>query len=205
MADGCYNTSELVGFCKTLHATILIMLEPEVFPDMHKIQSVVHNEHRLKTVRSIKLAANRDNPVFKNLCVQASKLLNVPIAMISLVDEDIDIIFGQTGLPEYLAKAGQIEAQPSFCQLTVAADMPVVINDVQVDGTFRLFPSVSKQGLRAHLGIPLQVDGQTIGNCCVIDFEPHQWSEQDIAILTQLAAEATQEFKRTAKELPLKS
>jgi GAF domain-containing protein len=163
-------------------------------PDPSEIRVAVHNPERLETVRLLADSNKRPNSVFERLSRQASEQLNTPVALISLVDEDVDLIYGQTGLPEQIAKAGQIDAQPSFCQLTITADKPVVINDARQVPTLRLFPSVAKMGVRAHLGIPLQINGQPVGNCCVIDFKPREWTQQDVETLSELAAAALKEI-----------
>jgi GAF domain-containing protein len=163
-------------------------------PDPSEIQKAVHNPDRLETVRLVTDSNNPPKSIFERLSRQASELLNTPVALISLVEEDVDLIYGQTGLPEYIAKTGQIDAQPSFCQLTITADKPVVINDARQVPTLRLFPSVTKMGVRAHLGIPLQIDGQPVGNCCVIDFKPREWTQKDVDNLAELAAAALKEI-----------
>jgi GAF domain-containing protein len=163
-------------------------------PDQSEIRKAVHDPERLEVVHTVAAAQKPGSGVFERLSRQASELLHTPIALISLVAEDVDLIYGQTGLPEYLAKTGQIEAQPSFCQLTITAEKPVVVNDAQQVPTLRLFPSVSKLGVRAHLGIPLQIDGQPVGNCCVIDFKPREWTPEDVLALSGLAAAALREF-----------
>jgi GAF domain-containing protein len=163
-------------------------------PDQSEIQKAVHNPERLETVRLVADSNNPPKSVFERLSRQASELLNAPVALISLVEEDVDLVYGQTGLPEYIAKTGQVDAQPSFCQLTITADKPVVINDARQVPTLRLFPSVVKMGVRAHLGIPLQIDGQPVGNCCVIDFKPREWTQKDVDTLAGLAAAALKEI-----------
>jgi GAF domain-containing protein len=163
-------------------------------PGNSEIESAVRDPDRLRAVRSVAQSRQSSNRVFEQLSRKASELLHTPVALISLVEEDADLIYGQMGLPSNLAAAGQIDAQPSFCQLTITAEKPVVINDAQKVPTLRLFPSVSKLGVRAHLGIPLQIDGQPVGNCCVLDFKPRDWTPEDIQLLSELAAMAVKEF-----------
>ncbi|HUD11622.1 MAG TPA: GAF domain-containing protein [Candidatus Saccharimonadia bacterium] len=168
-------------------------------PDQSEISKAVHNPERLEAVRAVSASDRPSKAIFERLSRRASELLNTPVALISLVEEDADLIYGQTGLPEYIAKTRQIEAQPSFCQLTITAEEPVVINDAQKVPTLRLFPSVAKMGVRAHLGIPLQIDGQPVGNCCVIDFMPREWTQKDVAALSELASAAVREFAATVQ------
>lgn len=134
------------------------------------------------------------NQVLDQLTDRASKLLKAPIALITLVDEATDLIKSQVGMPDQIAGKHRIDDEPTFCQLTVAQREPVVINDALAVPTLRLFPSVASGGVRAHMGVPLEVDGQMIGNCCVIDYKPRQWTEAEVAELRQIAQEALSEI-----------
>ena len=136
------------------------------------------------------------SPIFDQLSKEAAQLLDTPLAFISLVEADKDIIYGQSGLPTAICDVGYIDVQPSFCQLTIASEKPVVIDDARLVPTLRLFPSVVQLGVRAHLGIPLKIDGQPVGNCCVIDFRPRKWTEADVENLTSLAMRALEHFRQ---------
>ena len=170
------------------------MQSPSELPDANQIQTAVNDPERLRVVRSVADPSRQQNEALQKLSQKASQLLDAPLALISLVEADTDMIYGQVGLPEELAAKGQIDASPSFCQLTVAGNRTVVVEDAREVPTLRLFPSVAKQGVRAHLGIPLRVNGQAIGNCCVIDFKPRQWTKEQIDALTELANEALGEI-----------
>ncbi len=157
----------------------------------------VNDPSRLKVVRSSKLTKERiQDKVFTELSKAASKLLGTPMALISLVDSDRDVVAGQEGFPSDFAPEGSHDSLPSFCQLTVTNDRPLAINDAQAVPTLRLFPSVTTKGIRAHLGIPLHIDGQPVGNCCVFDFKPRQWTQDDIDKLSVLAEQATAQLKK---------
>jgi GAF domain-containing protein len=179
--------------CLTCYSACTMLYSAEV-PSREAIAKAVHDESRLATVRAVDAVEQRRHPIFDDLSRQASRLLDVPLALISLVEEDRDIIYGQYGLAAATCDVGYIDAQPSFCQLTITSEKPVVITDAQQVPTLRLFPSVVSLGVRAHLGIPLRVDGQPIGNCCVIDFRPREWTASDVAHLSELAAAAIAQF-----------
>jgi GAF domain-containing protein len=170
------------------------MLNSGDIPDQKKIDAAVNNPARLHAVHEVKASVS-PHAVFEKLSREAGQLLNAPLALISLVDQDRDIMYGQTGLSRLQADTSYIDSQPSFCQLTITAAEPVVIEDVQQVPTLRLFPSVIQLGVRAHLGIPLKVNGQPVGNCCVIDFRPRKWTPEDISQLSRLAALALEEIK----------
>lgn len=171
-------------------------------PDPRDIPDAVNNPDRLQAVRDTNLLDTPYEEAFDQLSQQAQQQLKVPVVLISLVDQDRDFIKSQIGLPQDSASSQQITAHPSFCQLTVTASEPVVINDTQAFPTLRLFPSVSDTGVRAHLGIPLKLGDQPVGNCCAIDFMPRQWSEQDVANLQAIANLAMVEIAKRADSKP---
>ena len=59
-------------------------------------------------------------------------------------------------------------------------------------------PSVGHSGVRAFLGMPLTVNGQRIGNFCVVDMQPRAWSEVERETVIQLA-------KSTQRELAVRA
>lgn len=163
-------------------------------PNLNAIQTTVNDPARLTAVKAVQRLELHRDPAFARLIKQATQMLSVPVALISLVDQGMDHIINQTGIPKQHAKAGRIDAQPSFCELTIAQDSPVIIDDAANHPTLRLFPSVQYMGVRAHLGIPLHYNGQAIGNCCVIDYKPRHWTAEDVKILTDLAQTAMKQI-----------
>lgn len=59
-------------------------------------------------------------------------------------------------------------------------------------------PSVGHSGVRAFLGMPLTVNGQRIGNFCVVDMRPGAWGEVERETVIQLA-------KSTQRELAVRA
>lgn len=55
----------------------------------------------------------------------------VPVALISLVDEDRQFFVSQQGLPEPWAKARQTPLSHSFCQHVVATGDPLIVSDAR--------------------------------------------------------------------------
>lgn len=157
---------------------------------IENLDSSIKDESRLAAVKDTGLLDTAYEEAFDALTREASKELGVPVALLTLVDEYRDFVKSHVGLPEAYDKSQEITDSPTFCQLTVAQAEPLAINDTRDVVMLQLLPSVARMGVRAHLGIPLIVDGQAIGNCCVLDFQPRKWTEDDIAKLTALAERA---------------
>ena len=167
------------------------------YPDSDEVARTVQDSARLEAVHQSSALDTPPEAAFDELTREASRLLDAPIALLTLVDEYRDFVKSHVGLPEPYASRQEITDSPSFCQLTVAQGEPLAINDTRDVPMLRIFPAVHSLGVRAHLGVPLVVDGQAIGNCCVIDFRPREWTEADIATLTRLAQAAMRQLSDT--------
>ena len=173
----------------------------KTIPIVKTLQSVMSNNLRLKTVKSTHMLGRAPEEAFDELTREASRLLDAPLALLTLVDEYDDFVISQVGLPDPMASNQRITDIPTFCQLTIAQAEPLAINDTRDVPMLQIFPSVRNNGVRAHLGIPLFVDGQAIGNCCVLDFRPRVWTAEDIATLTGLAEVAMQRLSVARAQL----
>ena len=171
------------------------MTDTPKLPKRNDIRKAVRDPERLKAVRASSIYHTKPEAAFDELTQRASKLLRAPMVLITLVDEYGDYVKSQVGLEDRYASKQEIDIGPSFCQLTIAQKEPVVIPDTSKFPTLRLFPSVAFHHVRAHLGIPLVVDGHAIGNCCVIDYQAHDWTPEDVANLTIIANQALAQIK----------
>ncbi len=72
---------------------------------------------------------------------------------------------------------------------------PLVIPDTAADPVWRTMPTVQTLRVAAYVGVPLVVDGQTVGAFCAIDTRPHPWTADEVEVLTELAASAQREME----------
>ncbi len=151
-----------------------------------------------------RLAALRDSglldrpPVeaFDRLTRLATATLHAPVALVSLVDADRQVFASLVGLPEPWASARQTPLSHSFCQHTVAARTPLLIEDARLDPLVRDNLATTDLGVVAYAGIPLITsDGHALGSFCVLDGRPRAWTEAEVAILTDLAAAVMTEIE----------
>lgn len=171
--------------------------------------ALVADHSRLAAVRETALLDTPAEVAFDRLTRLASRILSAPISLVSLVDGSRDFWKSCIGVPEPFASAREIRLKPSFCQHALTSRAPLVVNDATLDPAFASFPAVSTLGVRAYLGIPLVTeDGTALGSFCVLDTVPRQWTPEDIALVTDLAAVAMTEIElrasvRTATRLTL--
>src|SRR5213594_4396598 len=132
---------------------------------------------------------------FDRLTRLATAVLRVPVALVSLVDGNRQFFKSQCGLTEPLASTRQTPLTTSFCKHAVGSGEPLVVPDARRDPRFEHNPIVS-DGVIAYAGIPLITsDGHALGTFCVVDGQPHEWTEEEIGILRVLATSAMCEIE----------
>jgi PAS domain-containing protein len=149
--------------------------------------SLLLDPGRLAALRQTNLLDTLAEEAFDRLVRQAAHMLEVPIALVSLIDEDRQLVKASVGLPEPWASARQMALSHSLCQQLLVTRQPLVIPDTRRDSLARDHEFILALGLAAYLGIPLMVSGQVLGSLCVADRRPRAWTADQVAALTDLA------------------
>ena len=163
-------------------------------PPHDATRAVVADPARLAVLRATGLLDSETEEAFDRLTRLAVRLVRVPAAFVSLVDEARDFYKSACGFGEPLATARELTG-PTFCHHAVQRTAPLVIPDTAADPVWRTMPTVQTLGVAAYVGVPLVVNGQTIGAFCAIDMRPHAWTTDEIDVLTELAASAQREVE----------
>ena len=149
---------------------------------------------RLAALGATGLLDSETEEAFDRLTRLAVRLVRVPAAFFSLVDETRDFYKSACGFGEPLSTTREL-AGPTFCHHTVRRTTPLVIPDTTADPAWRSMPTVQTLGVAAYVGVPLLVGGQAIGAFCAIDTRPRAWTADEIEILIELAASAQREIE----------
>jgi signal transduction histidine kinase len=122
---------------------------------------------------------------FDRITKLASNLLNVPISLVSLIDEDRQWFKSACGID-----ATETGRDIAFCAHAILKDEPFIIENALEDERFSDNPLViGEPHIRFYAGIPLKTpDDFLIGTLCVIDSTPRSLSEQEIQLLQDFAA-----------------
>lgn len=122
-------------------------------------------------------------------------ILDVPVALVSLVDETRQVLPGASGLPADVDAQRSTPLSHSFCQHVVTSSSPLVIGDARVDPLVRDNLAVRDLAVIAYAGMPLtDTSGRVIGSLCAIDREPRVWTLAELALLADLAAACSSEL-----------
>ncbi len=127
---------------------------------------------------------------FDNLTSLTRTVMNVPVALVSIVQPSRDRQYfkSQFGLPEPWATARQTPLTHSFCQHVRASDQPLVVANSREHPVLKHNGAVDDLNVIAYLGMPISLpDGTCIGALCAIDGEPRDWTQAEQQKLHQLA------------------
>ncbi|GIF24726.1 serine phosphatase RsbU (regulator of sigma subunit) [Actinoplanes tereljensis] len=146
------------------------------------------SDDRLTALARTGLGAEPD-PAFDRFADLVRRVLNVPVALVSLVEADRQVFPGAGGLAESWQKSRETPLSHSFCQLVVTTAAPLVVEDARTDPRVTGNPAIVDLEVVAYAGMPLTDDtGQVLGSLCAIDSAPREWSSSDLAMLSDLAA-----------------
>jgi PAS domain S-box-containing protein len=153
-----------------------------------RLTSALADPARLAAVRQTNLLDTPAEDAFDRVARMAARLLEVPIALVPLIEDDRQFFKACVGLPEPWASARQTPLSHSLCQHVVVARQPLAIGDTARDALARDNPLVRELGLAAYLGVPLiDPSGYVLGSMCVVDHRPRDWTPEQVAILNDLA------------------
>jgi PAS domain S-box-containing protein len=159
-------------------------------------EDAVGDPGRLEAVRCTALLDTPPEEPFDRLTRLASRILDAPVSLVSLVDRDRQFFKSALGLREPWASRRGTPLTHSFCRYAVASGEPFLVEDAREDPLVRDNLGVSDLGVIAYAGIPLVTDeGHALGSLCVIDSKPRRWTEEEISVLGDLAASAMTEIE----------
>jgi len=121
----------------------------------------------------------------------AQRIFNVPIAVVSLVDENRQWFKSCVGLT-----SKETPRDISFCGHAILDDEIFIIPDTAKDERFADNPLViNEPHIRFYAGCPLRfTNGSRLGTLCIIDIKPRNLSNEEIEILKDLASTAEREL-----------
>jgi GAF domain-containing protein len=129
--------------------------------------------------------------------------LQAPIGLVSLVDVNGQVFPGAFGLAEPWNEERATPLSHSFCQHVVTSGQPLVVSNSHDDPLVADNLAVMDLGVVAYAGVPVQAGAAgVVGSLCALDHRPRQWSEDDLAALTALAALCSEELEDEVQERP---
>lgn len=147
---------------------------------------------RLAAVRRYEILDTPPDGAFERITALAARLFNVPIGIVSIVDEDRIWFKSHFGLD-----VQEIGRDPGLCASAILQVGPWIVTDAPRDPRALANPLVAGDlGLRFYAGVPLRTsDGYNLGTLCVLDFVPREVTAEERATLADLAALVVDELE----------
>ncbi len=158
---------------------------------MKKPDIPADEEARLATLKSLGILDTSPEERFDRLTRMARRLFGVPIALVSLVDNERQWFKSAQGLA-----VSETPRDISFCGHAILGDEILVIPDAAKDQRFADNPLVDDSpDIRFYAGCPLKAaDGSKLGTLCIIDQQPRSMETDDLELLQDLAAMVEREL-----------
>ncbi len=147
--------------------------------------SPVDEVERIAAVRRYEILDTPRDGTFDRICALAARAFAVPIASVTIVDEDRIWFKALLGLD-----AQQIPRDPGLCASAIMQSGSYVVEDAARDPRTLSNPLVRGElGLRFYAAAPIvTAEGHRLGTVNVIDSAPRQVTDEEMATLHDLAA-----------------
>ncbi|GAA3446886.1 hypothetical protein GCM10018955_63250 [Planomonospora venezuelensis] len=154
----------------------------------------MHDARRLQLLHATGLLEADEVPLLDRVTRMAVRWLQVPAAMVSLIDADRQVVVSSAG-PAGPGRHEQSPLSQTLCRHIVTTDAPLTVPDAHADARWREIATAYDGWLAAYAGTPLRASrGQVLGTLCVVDAEPRRWSAEQLETMEDLAAVAEAEI-----------
>ena len=153
---------------------------------MHTLNEITTSfeEKRLAVLRKYEILDTPPDVALDGLTKLASRLFQVPVALVSLVDSERIWFKSRYGFEEQ-----EIVREQGFCATAILGNEPYFVEDASVDPLTMTNSLVTgDQGIRFYAGVPLRTkEGFNLGTFCIMDRVSQSFSSDKQEILQILA------------------
>jgi len=152
-------------------------------------------DRRIASLRKLKILDTDSEERFDRITRLAAAMFNVPVALITLIDAERQWIKSASGVD-----VRETPRDEAFCAHAVGSRLPLLVPDALLDTRFAENPLViDGPRIRFYCGYPLFLDdGSCIGTLCLVDTRPRDFGGRGLALLSDMAQLATNEFVQPA-------
>jgi EAL domain-containing protein (putative c-di-GMP-specific phosphodiesterase class I) len=143
----------------------------------------VRENTRLTILRQLNLLDTPSSESFDRITRLASQLFNLPIAAVSLTDQNRQWFKSRVGVDHW-----EIPREKACCAEVTDTTSMLVVNDLLDSERYR-DSVLANSGIRFYAGAPLLTEeGYCLGAMCVLGTEPREASQQELDALQDLAS-----------------
>jgi diguanylate cyclase (GGDEF)-like protein/PAS domain S-box-containing protein len=149
----------------------------------------------MAALRSLDLLDSAPESAFDQITNTLAHALDVPIALVSLIDCERQWFKSRAGLD-----VAETPRELAFCAHAILNEEPMVVCDARLDPRFAGNALVTgAPDIRFYAGMPVRApDGMPIGTLCAIDRRPRQIDPRELAVLRSLASLVERELQHRA-------
>lgn len=150
-------------------------------------------EERLAAIRRYDILDTPPDGAFDHVTELAAQIFDVPIALVTIVDEDRIWFKSRYGLDG----VSEIPRSPGLCASAILQDSPYVVEAARKDPRTLANPLVAGSfGLQFYAASPLRTaDHYRIGTLCIIDRQPRLFSPKQAEVLQNLSRVVVDEME----------
>lgn len=188
-----WEADAAVGSINAMVTEVCARLEREGTLGWSPAQYGADDAQRVQALRDSGVLDASLRGTFDSAARRAADIFDVPVAMITLIDEQWQYTHGDS------AKAGRMgvgepergpQRSDSMCGHVVAGGAALVVPDVQRDPRFAANPALIENAIRFYAGAPLRdAEGHILGTLCLLDTQPRTMSLRDAKLLESMADE----------------
>ncbi|MBD2258341.1 EAL domain-containing protein [Pseudanabaena sp. FACHB-2040] len=147
---------------------------------------------RLQALHAYNILDTSATAEFDDLTLLAAEICQTPIALISLIDASRQWFKSRIGIP-----LSETPRDIAFCNYTIRADVPLVVEDTHTDPRFAANPLVlGEPKIRFYAGSSLITpNSYRIGTLCVIDVVPRQLTSKQLSALQALSRQVVSQLE----------
>ncbi len=165
------------------------------------VHETANQLRRITALRRLALLDDTIESAFDRLTRLVTNVLDVPVAVVVLIEDDHLIFKSAAGLQETWGVGSETRISRALYAHILKGKALIVEDAPPNAAIIRPESSADGQAL-AYAGIPLMTsEGLALGSVCALDMAPRQWSERDLSVLHDLAAMVTIEIELRATAL----
>jgi phosphoribosyl 1,2-cyclic phosphodiesterase/DNA-binding response OmpR family regulator len=151
---------------------------------------------RLASLHALDILDTAPEQRFDRYTEEISSALDVPVALVSLVDSDRQWFKSRRGI-----ETAETSREVSLCAHAILGGDVLQIEDTLIDPRFADNPMVAGDPrIRFYAGMPLTLgDGTRVGTLCVADFRPRHLGASELDELRRVARHVEVELQRPAE------
>lgn len=148
----------------------------------------LNDPERLRALQDTGLLDTPREEEFDRLCRLAARILNVPLTIVSLVNNKRQFFKADYGLPHPFNESRNLPIDFSLCRYTMAGDA-IISTDASKDSFLKCHPSTIPWGIGSLIVLPLITpEGYVLGTFCCIQPTPREWTDLDMEVMKELTA-----------------